>query len=57
MVNKKAKNAYDTKYVAEHYDIITFKLPKGSKDKLKAAAESQGITLTDLLKKSVSEYL
>ena len=57
MLNKKAKNAYDSKYVAEHYDIITFKLPKGSKDKLKASAEAQGITLTDLLKKSVSEYL
>ena len=57
MVNKKAKNAYDTKYVAEHYDIITFKLPKGSKDKLKAWAAAQGITLTDLLKKSVNKYL
>ena len=57
MVNKKAKNAYDTKYVAEHHDIITFKLPKGSKDKLKASAEAQGITLTDLLRKSVNKYL
>ena len=57
MVNKKAKNAYDTKYVAEHYDIITFKRAKSAKDKLKASAEAQGITLTDVLRKSVNKYL
>lgn len=62
MENKKPasknKQRYIKKYDAEHYDEIRlFSLPKGTKEKVKAAAEAEGKSVSafvyDLIKDKI----
>lgn len=43
-------------YIKEKYDYIRFNVPKGEGDKIKAYAESQGMTVKDLMLTALKEY-
>lgn len=53
------KQAYDYNYELEHYDRIVVKASKGTKDKVKQAAESSGLSmnvwLCELIDKELSK--
>lgn len=40
------KQAYDNKYISEHYDRINMVFPPGTKEILKARAAAQGISIS-----------
>jgi len=43
------KVSYDRAYIKEHYDQVSFTVPKGKRDELKALAKSNGQTITELI--------
>ena len=47
------KTAYDNEYVKQHYDKVSFTVPKGKRDALKALAKQEGLSVNDLLKMAV----
>lgn len=55
--DKKKKNQYDANYARENYDRLGLYLPKGYKEKLKEAAEKEGISVTELIKTLIDDKL
>lgn len=49
------KVAYNNAYNSKAYDRINLTLPKGSKDALKAHAESQGESVNAFIKRAIEE--
>ena len=45
------------RYISEKTDDIRIRVPKGTKEKWKAAAEAQGISLTAFIKEAVKEKM
>lgn len=43
------KQAYDNKYIAEHYDRINFFMPKGIKEEIKLKAKAKGMSMSEYL--------
>ena len=48
---------YRQKYDADHYDIMRFNLPKGTKAVIDQAAEAEGISKSQLVAKAVNQYV
>ena len=48
---------YRQKYDAEHYDIMRFNLPKGTKEIINSAAEAENISKSQLVAKAVTFYV
>lgn len=48
---------YVNDYNAEHYDRILVALPKGYREKLKAAAQAQGVSMTELIRSAIDSNL
>lgn len=57
MAYSEAQKRASRKYNEENYDRLSIYLKHGSKDKLKAAAEMQGISVNKLIENSLKEYL
>lgn len=55
--DRKHANEYGYQYKKDHYDRINLQLPKGYKEKLKAAAEKEGLTMTEFIKKTFDDVL
>lgn len=49
----RAKN----KYNAENYERIALSVPKGSKDKIKAHAESKGESMNSFINRAITETM
>ncbi len=50
------KSAPNTEYIKGHYDYIRVNVPKGEREKIKAYAESQGVSVNKLLLTALKEY-
>ena len=53
---KRKKAAPNTEYVKEHYDYIRVNVPKGEREKIKAYAEAQGLSVNKLFLTALEEY-
>ena len=53
---KRKKSAPNTEYLKGHYDYIRVNVPKGEREKIKAYAESQGLSVNKLLLTALEEY-
>ena len=53
---KRKKSAPNTEYLKGHYDYIRLNVPKGEREKIKAYAESQGMSVNKLLLTALEEY-
>lgn len=56
--NKKFnKIAYDNAYIAKAYDRINLTVPKGQKEKIKAAADAVGVSVNAYISKAIAEKM
>ncbi len=46
-------NSYKQEFNRRNYDTIMFQPPKGSKDKLKALAKQEGVSVNELLRRAL----
>lgn len=53
---KRKKAPPNTDYLKGHYDYIRMNVPKGEREKIKAYAESQGMSVNKLLLTALEEY-
>lgn len=53
---KRKKSAPNTEYLNGHYDYIRVNVPKGEREKIKAYAKSQGMSVNKLLLTTLEEY-
>ena len=51
------KQKYDNEYIKNNYDRINFTMPKGTKDRIKAAAEKQGVKPAEFIRQAIDEKL
>ena len=49
MAYKPSQSKAVTKYIANNYDQVSLRMPKGARDKYKAHAESKGKSLNALI--------
>lgn len=52
----KNSTKYKQNYNESHYDLIRFYCAKGTKERLKTEAEKQGISLAQLIVRSIESY-
>ena len=52
----KRKVAANAKHTKDNYDFISFYVPKGQRDKLKAYAKSQNLSVNKLIQTALEEY-
>lgn len=52
-----ARTRANNKYNAKAYDRIQVIVPKGDKDKLKAAADARGVSVNALIVAEIKKYL
>ena len=57
MAVSKAQQKAVAKYMAENYDEIKVRVPKGKKDKIKAHAEKNGESLNGFVNRAVDETM
>lgn len=57
MAVSKAQQKAVAKYMAENYDEIKVRVPKGKKDKIKAHAEKHGESLNGFVNRAVDEAM
>ena len=53
LYRKKKNQDYRNKFTKENYDRITILRNKGDKEKIKAIADSKGITTTELINEAI----
>jgi len=51
------KNKYDQNFKKEKYDRIDILIPKGDKDKIKAYADANGTTVSQICKDAIYEKI
>ena len=57
MAVSKAQQKAVAKYMAENYDEIKVRVPKGKKEKIKAHAEKNGESLNGFVNRAVDEAM
>ena len=55
--DKLHKQNYDNKYITEKFDRINFVMPKGTKEKIQAAASREGISNAEWIRQAIAEKL
>ena len=55
--DKLNKQNYDNKYIAEKFDRLNFVMPKGTKEKIQAAAEREGVKSSEWVRRAIMEKL
>ena len=55
MAYKPSQSKAVTKYIARNYDQVSLRIPKGTREKYKAYAESQGKSLNALIIELLNE--
>lgn len=50
-----AQNKAAQKYLKANYDVVSFRVPKGTRDKYNEYAKSQGLSLTQLFVRLIEE--
>lgn len=51
------KTKYNNEYNAKNYDQVRFVVPKGQKEKIKAAAEMAGLSVNAYISKAIAEKM
>ena len=51
------QRAYMNQYNKEMYDTVSVRVQKGTKQEWKEYAESRGLSLVELIRRAVSEYI
>ena len=51
------KTEYDNRYIKEHKDRINFLMEKGTKERIKAAADQAGQTSSEFIRDAIEEKL
>lgn len=51
------KQDYDNRYIKEHKERINFLMEKGTKERIKAAADYAGISASELIRLAIEEKL
>lgn len=57
MTVSKKQQAHVTKYVSSHYDQIKITVPKGERQRYKAAAEQLGVSVNQLFINAVEQFI
>ncbi len=57
MAYKPSQSKAVTKYIAKNYDQVSLRIPKGTREKYKAYAESQGKSLNALIIELLNERM
>lgn len=57
MAYKPSQSKAVTKYIAKNYDQVSLRIPKGTREKYKAYAESQGKSLNALIIELLNEKM
>ena len=57
MAYKPSQSKAVTKYIARNYDQVSLRIPKGTREKYKAYAESQGKSLNALIIELLNERM
>lgn len=57
MAYKPSQSKAVTKYIARNYDQVSLRIPKGTREKYKAYAESQGKSLNALIIELLDERI
>ena len=57
MAHKPSQSKAVTKYIAKNYDQVSLRIPKGTREKYKAFAESQGKSLNALIVELLEERM
>lgn len=57
MPTTKAQQRAVNKYMKENYDRVNLTLPKGTKDKVRAHAESRGESLNAFITRAIEETM
>ncbi len=55
--NSKARIAANNRYNAKAYDRINIAVPKGKKEEIKAAADSQGKSVNGFINEAIDEKM
>ena len=55
--DKAHKQAHDNQYIRDNFDRIEIVVPKGYREELKAIATSKGMSLSELIKAAIDEYI
>lgn len=51
------KQDYDNEYIKTHYDRINFTMPKGTKERIKDAADMVGLSMSEWINRAIEEKL
>lgn len=57
MPTSKAQQKAVAKYMKENYDEIKVRVPKGKKEEIKAAADSQGKSVNGFINEAIDEKM
>lgn len=53
----KSRGKYKNQYTKDHYDTLRVNLPKGAKAKLTVSATERGVSVTEMVKEALIQYL
>ena len=56
-MDKKSETKYKNKFNAENYDRYSLMLPRGTKEKIKAAADAEGLSVNAYINKAIAERM
>ena len=51
------KTEYDNRYIKEHKDLINFLMEKGTKERIKAAADQAGQSSSEFIRDAIEDKL
>lgn len=57
MVDTEKRNKRQNDWIKENTDRINFTMPKGTKDRIKAAADQQGIKPSEFIRSAIEKAL
>ena len=54
---KFVKSDYDNKYIKQKYDRLNFLMPRGTKERISAAAAAKDISSSEYVRKAIEDKL
>jgi len=57
MRDLKHKANYDNEYIKNNFDRLSFVMPKGTKEEIKAYSEKAGISQSEWMRNAISEKM
>lgn len=57
MRNKQNKIEYDNTYIKNKFDRLSFVMPKGTKEEIKAYSQAKGISSSEWMREAIQEKM